>query len=132
VLRRRRLRRTRDRLRCVADHDLDQPGHLLRAAGDGSAEAAVPSALPSHGSGATVTANSSQFAVALNQRNSQRWTASQESQMLICRLPRQRILFPGALAILRGQRQDGLISRSKHVAPFTVALLRPWREYRLS
>ena len=34
-------------------------------------------------SGATVTANSSMFSVPLNQRNSQRWTAAQESQMLI-------------------------------------------------
>jgi hypothetical protein len=34
-------------------------------------------------SGATVTANSSVFNVNLNQRNSQRWTAAQESQMLI-------------------------------------------------
>lgn len=30
-----------------------------------------------------VTANSTVFSVALNQRNSQRWTAAQESQMLI-------------------------------------------------
>jgi hypothetical protein len=34
-------------------------------------------------SGATVTANSSIFSIPLNQRNSQRWTAAQESQMLI-------------------------------------------------
>ena len=33
--------------------------------------------------GMTVTANSSVFNVNLNQRNSQRWTAAQESQMLI-------------------------------------------------
>lgn len=48
------------------------------------AETAVPSALAYiTASGATVTANSSLFSVALNQRNSQRWTAAQESQMLI-------------------------------------------------
>ena len=48
------------------------------------AEVATPSALAYiTASGATVTANSSLFAVALNQRNSQRWTAAQESQMLI-------------------------------------------------
>ena len=34
-------------------------------------------------SGATVTASSSVFNINLNQRNSQRWTAAQESQMLI-------------------------------------------------
>jgi hypothetical protein len=34
-------------------------------------------------SGATLTAASSVFNVNLNQRNSQRWTAAQESQMLI-------------------------------------------------
>jgi hypothetical protein len=33
--------------------------------------------------GATVTASSTVFNVNLNQRNSQRWTAAQESQMLI-------------------------------------------------
>lgn len=48
------------------------------------AEAQTPSALAYiTASGATVTANSSNFSVALNQRNSQRWTAAQESQMLI-------------------------------------------------
>jgi hypothetical protein len=48
------------------------------------AEAQTPSALAYiTASGATVTANSSLFAVPLNQRNSQRWTAAQESQMLI-------------------------------------------------
>ena len=48
------------------------------------AEAQTPSALAYiTASGATLTANSSVFAVPLNQRNSQRWTAAQESQMLI-------------------------------------------------
>lgn len=48
------------------------------------AEQSLPSALAFiTASGATVTANSSQFNVNLNQRNSQRWTAAQESQMLI-------------------------------------------------
>jgi hypothetical protein len=48
------------------------------------AEAQTPSALAYiTASGATLTANSSQFNVNLNQRNSQRWTAAQESQMLI-------------------------------------------------
>ena len=48
------------------------------------AEAQVPSALAYiTASGATVTATSTLFSVALNQRNSQRWTAAQESQMLI-------------------------------------------------
>lgn len=48
------------------------------------AEAQTPSALAYiTASGSTVTANSSVFNVNLNQRNSQRWTAAQESQMLI-------------------------------------------------
>lgn len=48
------------------------------------AELATPAALAFvTASGATVTPNSSVFSVALNQRNSQRWTAAQESQMLI-------------------------------------------------
>ena len=48
------------------------------------AEAQTPSALAYvTASGATVTGLSSVFNVSLNQRNSQRWTAAQESQMLI-------------------------------------------------
>jgi hypothetical protein len=48
------------------------------------AEIQTPSALAFiTASGSTVTANSSLFNVNLNQRNSQRWTAAQESQMLI-------------------------------------------------
>jgi hypothetical protein len=48
------------------------------------AELQTPSALGYiTASGATVTANSTVFDVVLNQRNSQRWTAAQESQMLI-------------------------------------------------
>lgn len=48
------------------------------------AEQQTPSALAYiTASGAIVTANSSVFSIPLNQRNSQRWTAAQESQMLI-------------------------------------------------
>jgi hypothetical protein len=48
------------------------------------AEAQIPAALAFiTASGSTVTGNSSVFSVPLNQRNSQRWTAAQESQMLI-------------------------------------------------
>jgi hypothetical protein len=48
------------------------------------AELAIPAALAFiTASGATVTATSTVFSVSLNQRNSQRWTAAQESQMLI-------------------------------------------------
>lgn len=48
------------------------------------AEAQTPGSLTFiTSSGATVTAASSVFNVNLNQRNSQRWTAAQESQMLI-------------------------------------------------
>jgi hypothetical protein len=48
------------------------------------ADIATPSAVAYiTASGATLTANSSVFNVNLNQRNSQRWTAAQESQMLI-------------------------------------------------
>jgi hypothetical protein len=48
------------------------------------AEIQTPSALAFiTASGSTVTASSSMFNVNLNQRNSQRWTAAQESQMLI-------------------------------------------------
>lgn len=48
------------------------------------AEAQSPAALAYiTASGATVTVNSSLFSIPLNQRNSQRWTAAQESQMLI-------------------------------------------------
>jgi hypothetical protein len=48
------------------------------------ADIATPSAVAYiTASGATLTANSSVFSVPLNQRNSQRWTAAQESQMLI-------------------------------------------------
>jgi hypothetical protein len=48
------------------------------------AEQQTPSALAYiTASGATLTASSTVFNVNLNQRNSQRWTAAQESQMLI-------------------------------------------------
>ena len=47
------------------------------------AEGQTPAALAFTGSTNGVTAGSTVFSVALNQRNSQRWTAAQESQMLI-------------------------------------------------